>query len=305
MARYVTAFCMLMLVAVAPPAAAQATVLLFDDFDDGDALGWTQLDGNFQVVDGIYEISSAAHCQDARAIAGQASWTDYSIDVDFKYGASHLPILFRVEEVASGCDAGRYYQFWTAPDGAGICRMDYSGGQCSVLTTVPIGSTKGVWHHARLEVLGTSLVAYIDGALVIQYDGLTQYPHGRVGLKTINCCTNQFDNVLVQSLDAATAAGPRSPRAAWDRILACSPSPFYSEAVIAFDTASSGFARLSVYNVAGCVVRRIVAQELPGGAHFRTWNGRDDAGRAVAAGTYFCRLDTARGSQTLRVLRLR
>ncbi len=49
------------------------------------------------------------------------------------------------------------------------------------------------------------------------------------------------------------------------------------------------------------MVRLLVADSRPSGRHEATWDGDDDAGRAVPAGTYLCRLVTPQGSQTRKL----
>jgi hypothetical protein len=48
--------------------------------------------------------------------------------------------------------------------------------------------------------------------------------------------------------------------------------------------------RLALYDVRGREVARLVDGETPAGAHARSWNGRDFAGRTVPGGVYFARL---------------
>lgn len=181
--------------------SARADTLVFDDFNDGDVSDWTLFDGTFSVVDGVFNIAASGFCNDARAVIGDEGWSDYVIETDFHFteGSTHASILFRIEEIASGCDAGRYYQFHIFSDHVGICRMNYSGGSCQILINAPAATDPDAWHHAALVVSGTSVAAYVDGAHVLSYDGLTHYSHGRVGLKNINSGINLYDDFEVYS----------------------------------------------------------------------------------------------------------
>ena len=68
------------------------------------------------------------------------------------------------------------------------------------------------------------------------------------------------------------------------------PNPFNATTTIEFQLADPATVELYVYDAIGQKVRTLVARHLTAG-HYRTqWNGRDDAGRAVASGTYFYRL---------------
>ena len=56
---------------------------------------------------------------------------------------------------------------------------------------------------------------------------------------------------------------------------------------IAFALPVAGRATLSVYDVAGRRIAKLVDGELAAGPHAATWDGRDESGRSVPAGVYF------------------
>ena len=47
---------------------------------------------------------------------------------------------------------------------------------------------------------------------------------------------------------------------------------------------------MHIYDVAGRRVARVLDETSPAGHHVASWDGRDDGGRPVASGIYFCRL---------------
>jgi flagellar hook assembly protein FlgD len=63
--------------------------------------------------------------------------------------------------------------------------------------------------------------------------------------------------------------------------------------------------QLLVYDAAGRRVRRLVSGASSAGLHDVPWDGRDDAGRAVASGAYLIRLVAPGGVATQRVTLLR
>ncbi|MBN2565580.1 MAG: M6 family metalloprotease domain-containing protein [Candidatus Eisenbacteria bacterium] len=69
------------------------------------------------------------------------------------------------------------------------------------------------------------------------------------------------------------------------------PNPFNPTTTIAF-TVPDGADRveLTIYNVAGQAVRRLVDGVLESGPGKEVWDGTDDAGRSLASGVYFARL---------------
>ena len=52
----------------------------------------------------------------------------------------------------------------------------------------------------------------------------------------------------------------------------------------------SGRVSLSVFDLSGRLVKRLIDSELPAGSHATTWDGRDERGHAVSAGPYFLKL---------------
>jgi hypothetical protein len=83
------------------------------------------------------------------------------------------------------------------------------------------------------------------------------------------------------------------------------PNPFRGESVLGFSLAGPAHASVSIYDVAGRLVRRIVDRPLPAGVHSAPWNGRDELGSRVASGTYFVRLETGEDSRTRKIVLLR
>jgi len=68
------------------------------------------------------------------------------------------------------------------------------------------------------------------------------------------------------------------------------PNPFNPQTVIRYDLPEPGDVRLTIYDILGRVVRRLVEGKREGGYHRVTWDGRDDAGHPVASGVYLCRI---------------
>ena len=68
------------------------------------------------------------------------------------------------------------------------------------------------------------------------------------------------------------------------------PNPFNPQTHIEYDLPQSGLVRLVVYNTQGQRVRTLVEAYQAAGSHRLEWDGRDNAGLAVASGTYFYQL---------------
>jgi hypothetical protein len=79
------------------------------------------------------------------------------------------------------------------------------------------------------------------------------------------------------------------------------PNPFNPQTTIKFDLPEGGPVRLSVFDVAGRLIRTLVDASMPQGSYETTWDGRDSAGREVASGSYLARLEFDSRIETVRM----
>ncbi len=91
-----------------------------------------------------------------------------------------------------------------------------------------------------------------------------------------------------------SAVGDPVP-ATTNRLLAARPNPFNPSTSIAYELARAGAVRLEVFSVDGRRVAVLVDGMQAAGPHQAVWTGRDDAGRAMASGTYMYRLTAPDG----------
>ncbi len=85
-----------------------------------------------------------------------------------------------------------------------------------------------------------------------------------------------------------------------------SPNPFGDVTRVRFDVPDHvSSVNLTIYNVRGQVVRRLVDEPLERGRYERVWDGRDDMGAPVAAGVYFTRIIVDDKSEKQKLMLLR
>ena len=86
-------------------------------------------------------------------------------------------------------------------------------------------------------------------------------------------------------------------------LLSSYPNPFNPQTTIAFEIPIQESVSLRVFDMSGRLVRKLISAEphMPG-RHEVVWNGRGDAGRQVASGTYFYRLEAGAFSETKRMV---
>ena len=80
------------------------------------------------------------------------------------------------------------------------------------------------------------------------------------------------------------------------------PNPFNLATIIEFDLLQRAEIRLVVYDVTGREIAQLASGSFSPGRHSFVWNGRDDNGREVASGVYFCKLESRDQFQMRRLL---
>jgi hypothetical protein len=84
------------------------------------------------------------------------------------------------------------------------------------------------------------------------------------------------------------------------------PNPFASFTEIAFDLPGEAHVDVTIYDVGGRLVRRLVrAEPLSAGRRTVVWDGRGASGASAVPGVYFCTVSAGGASVTGRLLRLR
>ncbi len=83
------------------------------------------------------------------------------------------------------------------------------------------------------------------------------------------------------------------------------PNPFNPATSIRFDLKEKGFVSLRVYDASGRMIRVLARGERAAGRYVEAWDGRDEAGRNVASGVYFCRLEAGTFTSAKKMLLLR
>ncbi|NIO02184.1 MAG: choice-of-anchor D domain-containing protein [Candidatus Latescibacteria bacterium] len=87
-----------------------------------------------------------------------------------------------------------------------------------------------------------------------------------------------------------TGTEPEVPQAPRLFLAQSYPNPFNPTARIDFEIPQDALTRLTVYNVHGRLIARLVDRRLPAGRHHVLWDGRNSQGSRVASGVYFYRL---------------
>ncbi|MBO3740890.1 pectate lyase [Actinoplanes flavus] len=195
------------LVAVLVPSASAGT-LFSDDFESG-AGNWSKSGGTWSVVsDGskVYR-QAKADSELARVFAGETSWADYSVEARVK-GLDLSRGLAGVAARAGGSST-MYRLVLTSAGSAEL--QSVKGSTVTSLGSATVNDP-AAWHTLKVDVAGTTVTGYLDGAKVASGTG-SLAGAGRIGLVT-SYASAEFDDVSVAALGAgATSSATASPTA--------------------------------------------------------------------------------------------
>jgi len=243
----------------------------------------------------------------------------YALDVDAQTGAELL--VLEDSQTQGTVRAGAYRLsggLWTR---LWFTDQDFLT-DCTDLRTLNLGAPGQAPRHllatgryAAVHELGT-------GRLLWDSSDSAQGPGGSFFLQSVTVAdfdgASAGDELLLEFRDVAgsqltslwllddtsvTAVGPvRATRIAMGP---SRPNPSLGESSIRFELPQAAHTRLTVLDARGRRVRTLADRRLDAGAHVLTWDGRDDAGREAARGTYFFELQAEgqRQSRKLTVVR--
>lgn len=189
------------------------------------------------------------------------------------------------------------------------------------------------WHHLAARYDGTRMTLYLDGMRspteyaqmgTINPDGAALtlgafdngHCHGmidefRLYRRALSGSEIRDHYKKVTRVDCAIAFGPEEVYGAYvaavaPRIKRCYPNPFNSTLLIEYIVPLRSDVGVTIYDVAGRRVRNLVAEHRVTAGGYRTsWDGRNDHGRRVASGVYFCRLEAGPHTDVKKVVHLK
>ena len=127
-----------------------------------------------------------------------------------------------------------------------------------------------------------------DGNSSIEVDAeLVSFLSITAGTATENAAGKTLD-LTIDFSAAWAAAKPLAARPVANSLSQNYPNPFNPETTIPYDLSSEAIVSLTIYNIAGQVVRKLVdGESLAAGQYQAVWDGRSESGASVASGMYF------------------
>ncbi len=180
-----------------------ATTLFSDNFDDGNATGWSATSGTWSVVSDsgsyVYYQSST---NEGRTSAGSSSWTNYSVEarvkVDNFNGSNRAYVCGRWK------DANNFYcvSLYNSSGGTIEIRKKVNGSTTNLATLTNVGLSAGTWYTVKLAMNGTSLTAYLNGVqkLTATDSALSSGAIGLIAYKVVA----KYDDVAVNDFGTTT-----------------------------------------------------------------------------------------------------
>ena len=167
------------------------TMLVKDNFDDRDTVGWRTYGGSFSASEGRY---TTAPSPGGKALL-DTNFTDFVQDADLTLRSTRgdAGVVFRVTQPSTGPDSYRgYYAGVTA---AGRVVLGKASDGWTQLATATISS--GSQHHVRVEAVGSTIRVYVDDLATPRITVTdTSYASGANGVRVFNTGA-AFDNFAI------------------------------------------------------------------------------------------------------------
>ena len=167
----------------------------------------------------------------------------------------------------------------------GVSQMREIAGASGYLSQGPLAAHFGLGPLAAVDTLEVTWPA-----------------SGIVQVLTDVACDQSLE--IVEGDQSGLEDGPETP------LLFClhpgRPNPFSSSTLIRYDIPHRSHVDLMIYDASGRLVRELIDNRLMRpGRHTAIWNSRNETGRHVAPGIYFCRLSAASRTQIQRMILLK
>lgn len=130
-----------------------------------------------------------------------------------------------------------------------------------------------------------------DGTYYLILDGAYQYLAGEYTMHfSITCLEPSATDEAGGSIDAAFQLA--------------TPNPFHDVTRLSYELPRSGRLRIDVVDASGRFLRQLFAGDATAGIGSVSWDGRDERGRDVVPGVYFCRLQAEAGNRSWVLVKL-
>jgi hypothetical protein len=145
----------------------------------------------------------------------------------------------------------------------------------------PMALAKPILNQGRVMVLGSSS----------QFGDVTQYAF-----------LNSAMNSLIHSPNLITGNIPPVPINHVNVEISNFPNPFNPETTIQFSIPAKGKVDISLYNIKGQLIKRLLSKDMEGGKHTVQWNGNNQNQEQTASQVILCRLHYKGNDYTKKIV---
>jgi parallel beta-helix repeat protein len=181
--------------------------------------------------------------------------------------------------------------------GEGLDPGDIDVGTVRLNDSIPAEPRPGGIEDHDGDGIGEGMVKFARSAVIDVLEG-SGYIEVRVSGEVSGLSFEGADTVRVLDAGLKAAPGGQGEGTARDHVLSVLGGDGPGLTEIHFEISEAGPVTLSIYDVQGRLVRRLVDGPLHPDAYVVGWNGLDEMGARVAGGVYFLRLETESGSAT-------
>ncbi|MBL8027184.1 MAG: T9SS type A sorting domain-containing protein, partial [Fibrobacteres bacterium] len=184
--------------------------------------------------------------------------------------------------------------FWRDPQYLPDCDMLFVGGDSS---SSLYDCTKNEWAVLK-TVRGTGVISTITGS-----NAAYTYDPKRKLVIAINTGWNSMHvYVMKVSADSIYVSADKGVFSNNELVMRCFPVPFNPVSKVSLNLPNMTDVNLTVTDLSGKVVKRIMSGKMQAGVHQLSWNGTDDAGNKLSSAVYILKLKAGNSCITKKTL---
>jgi GH43 family beta-xylosidase len=169
-----------------------------DNFDDGNANGWTTYGGTWVVnSENEYQVSAG---KGDKSMDDNVSYIDFTYDADVTVtsGGRNAGLLFRANNLGVGRWAQTGYLANLVPATDQVVLVKFDGSYFTNLAVESLTLNSDQKYHVKVITDGSNIQILVDGELIVNYNDST-YTQGGVGVRAVDSdetgVTATFDNL--------------------------------------------------------------------------------------------------------------
>ncbi|MGG1516345.1 hypothetical protein ABE504_13075 [Paenibacillus oryzisoli] len=210
-----------------PPVAApepELQTLVSDNFEDGDAQGWSASSGNWSVVaDATYAYQQSANtAAEAVAATGDANWTNYDVLADMTPKSTTSGAATGI--IGRYADNNNYYLLRLSTNQVQLLKK--VNGTFTTLAAKSYTENLNTAYSLKLSMRGNTLVGSVNGIEELTVND-SSIAAGKIGLRAYNQQA-VFDNIQVKGVPVEVTVDNNDPGPAFATTGAWTSSTFDS-----------------------------------------------------------------------------